>query len=420
MDVTDPGAIEIGTALTIEQYDTGNNVVTIGLDPVWQSFVGLREAGVEGTVPNFEFDVYGRVRSIVNIPLSVSSNAVVDFVPSIYGVLEDAVRNGNYERGIRVTANSAIQKIDFVTNPFDIDLTGAVSGNGRVISNSNVSIDTTLDLAPLDVRYLNVQGGDTANGVLAATRFADKEDTNYFTEPAATSRLADLHLGYNKNSTTLTFGTGASNMYMYAEGTKLGFLSSSLNFGTYFDTLNNSWYTNDGSVFSRNFIDSQDINYLLNPAGYNSRIKGLNVDGQIVIGSDLTISNNSISNSTGDLTISSNGNLNVDNIIISQLADAVNPQDAINKRFLQSALDNLTTGGIQVAAETGTADTVALGETLTFAAGEGINTTVANNQITIAGELASDTNIGVASFNTANFTVTSGDVTVTTMDGGTF
>jgi len=413
-------AIDIGTALTIETYDSGNNVVQIGLDPVWQSFVGLREAGVEGTVPNFEFDVYGRVRSIVNIPLSVSSNAVVDFVPSIYGVLEDAVRNGNYERGIRVTANSAIQKIDFVTNPFDIDLTGAVSGNGRVISNSNVSIDTTLDLAPLDVRYLNVQGGDTANGVLAATRFADKEDTNYFTEPAATSRLADLHLGYNKNSTTLTFGTGASNMYMYAEGTKLGFLSSSLNFGTYFDTLNNSWYTNDGSVFSRNFIDSQDINYLLNPAGYNSRIKGLNVDGQIVIGSDLTISNNSISNSTGDLTISSNGNLNVDNIIISQLADAVNPQDAINKRFLQSALDNLTTGGIQVAAETGTADTVALGETLTFAAGEGINTTVANNQITIAGELASDTNIGVASFNTANFTVTSGDVTVTTMDGGTF
>ena len=68
----------------------------------------------------------------------------------------------------------------------------------------------------------------------------------------------------------------------------------------------------------------------------------MNVDGQIVIGSDLTISNNSISNSTGDLTISSNGNLNVDNIIISQLADAVNPQDAINKRFLQSELDNLT------------------------------------------------------------------------------
>ena len=420
-DKVDKPSIEIGTALTIETYDSGNNFVQVGLDPVWQSFTGLREAGVEGTVPNFEFDVYGRVRSLVNIPLSVSSNAVVDFVPSIFGVIEDSVRNGNIENGITVEANTASQKLNFSVKSFDIDLTGAVSGNGTVQNNSNVSIATTFDYVTLDQRYINAEGGDTSNGDIRAPRFVDKDDNAYYADPAGTSRFADLWVGYNKPSTTLTFGTGSGNMYMFAQGTKLGFLSSSFNFGTYFDNTNNSWYVSDGSVFSRNFIDSQDNNYRINPAGYDSRIKGINIDGQIVIGSNLTFANNSISNSTGDITINpASGTFSVDNSIISNVSDPVNSLDAVNKQFLDTAVATLTAGGIDIAAESGSVDTVALGQTITFAAGEGINTTVSNNQILIAGELASDTNIGVASFNASNFTVTSGDVAVTTLDGGTF
>jgi len=51
--------------------------------------------------------------------------------------------------------------------------------------------------------------------------------------------------------------------------------------------------------------------------------------------------------------------------------------------------------------------------------GEGINTSGAGADITIAGEDASDSNKGIATFNTANFTVSSGDVTITEIDGGT-
>jgi hypothetical protein len=414
-------SIEIGTGLTISNYDSGNNVTEVSLDPVWNTFSGLRNAGPEGFIPNFEFDVYGRVRSLINIPLSVSSNAVVDFANSIFEVLEDSVRNGNIERGLTVTSNTASGKLNFETDNFDIALTGAVTGDGTVVHNSNVSIATSFNYVDLDARYLNAVGGDTSDGDLRATKFVSKDDLSYYADPAGTSRFADLWIGYQKPSTTLTFGTGSGNMYMYAQGTKLGFLSSTFNFGTYFDNTNNSWYVSDGSVYSRNFIDSQNNNYLINPAGGNSKLLGLNVDTQILIGSNFLFANSTISTTTGDITLSPNSNiLSVDNSIITNILDPVNSLDAVNKQFLDSAINNLTSGGIQLAAEQGSVDTVALGELITFAAGEGIDTTVSNNQILIAGELANNTNIGVASFNVANFTVTSGDVTVTTLDGGTF
>ena len=413
-------SLEVGTGLTIESYDSGNNVTAFALDTVWDSFVGLREAGVEGTVPNFEFDIYGRVRSIVNIPLSVSSNAVVDFVPSIYGVIEDAVRN-NVENGIQVIADNPNQKLNFYTNPFDVALTGAVSGSGTVQNNSNVSILTTFDYADLDGRYINAEGGDTSNGDLRATKFVSKDNLSFYADPSGTSRFKNMHIGYQQGNSQIIMGTNGGNMYFYALGTQIGFLSNSFNFGTYFDKSNDSWYVTDGDIYSKSFIDSDNNTYKLNPAGFDTRLININTDTSVVVGTNTVLANNALTTTAGGLTLSSfSSSISVDNSIITGLLDPVNSLDAVNKQFLDTTIGNLTTGGINISAETGTTDVVQLGETIAFAAGEGINTTVSNNQILIAGELATDTNIGVASFNTANFTVASGDVTVTTLDGGTF
>lgn len=78
------------------------------------------------------------------------------------------------------------------------------------------------------------------------------------------------------------------------------------------------------------------------------------------------------------------------------------------------ANDKLVNSVINITGSDASTDAVSLGETITFAVGDGISTTVTANTLTISGVNASDTVKGIASFDATDFTVTSGDVTLNT------
>src|SRR6056300_1278028 len=94
--------------------------------------------------------------------------------------------------------------------------------------------------------------------------------------------------------------------------------------------------------------------------------------------------------------------------------------DASSNTLSNIGNSSLTNSTFTIQGSDSSTDAVALGETLVINNGEGIVTAIASNTLTITGEDATTSNKGIASFSSDNFAVSSGAVTVTTIDGGTF